>query len=150
MKWIYNKKFGPTGPGDTFYACRAANRTIGEMNIDRTKEYVKLGQALIVVRKPKWWDKGVENIISKNRNKSVIERIFYLEFVGEVPALVSDHLLQFMGRAVSSADHCNQLRPVRTYKLRKLPYSSSLAKALSYSCPGAITGGRYRLRDKLK
>ena len=85
-----------------------------EQDIFRYKQYIKIGIVSLVVMKPEWcWD--LEKL-DEAAGDDLKKRIFKLVEVGEIPGLVSDNVMDF-NESLVSADHCNQLKPVKIYKM---------------------------------
>ena len=91
-----------------FYECYDANGTINRNNIDMQSSFIKLGTSNFVVKLPDWiYDYEVDIPEPK---------IFVLKPFRNINGMVSNAILNYSGSFVSG-DHCNQLEPIKTYKL---------------------------------
>lgn len=94
-----------------WYECRVANPALFKKNTGNVKvssQFVKMGSANMVVRKPSWYPKA------KPRGT----RIYKLIKNKKIKALVSKSVTELPpGGNIISSDHCNHLSDIQTYKL---------------------------------
>jgi hypothetical protein len=114
----YLKLIEIEGAGDinTFYECYEASGNTPEHNINKDTIYIKLSSSIFVVEMPDWL-LPIRRNLGPN-NKIPEPRIFGLVENKMVNALVSTKLLHYLEQTGNyGADHCNQRKPLMTYKL---------------------------------